>query len=157
MKRTAGDILKEKGGEIISVDADAKVVDALAVMAKHNVGAVVVTRDGGQVGIWTERDLRVQILQKDFDHRTASMSDYMNPHLIIADADEQVYQLYDRFLGQRIRHVMVKDGEDIIGVLSVVDVVRASLQQKMLEFEELNEIISLEYYENWKIRQNERF
>lgn len=157
MRRTAEDILREKGTHIISIDAGAGVTDALALMTENNVGAIFVTRDGDYVGVWTERDLMYQVLQKDFDINQACIGDYMSPHLITADADEQVYQLYDKFLGRRIRHLLVKKGDETIGLLSVGDVVKASLQQKVVEYEELNEIISLEYYENWKVRQSERF
>jgi len=163
MKRTAGDIVREKDAGIISIHVSASLRDAIKLMAEHKVGAIVARDDSveeGQspyVGVWTERDLMYQILQKDFDIDQARVQDHMTPQLSTADAEEQVYQLYDKFLGRRVRHLLIQQDGEFIGVLSMGDVIRASLQQRIQEYKELNEMVSLEYYENWKARQNERF
>jgi signal-transduction protein with cAMP-binding, CBS, and nucleotidyltransferase domain len=156
MKKTAEDIVNEKHREIVSIPPNGTVRDALKAMTEQRVGAILVKDNEEYVGIWTERDLMYHVLQEDFDIDTALIKDYMTTSLITADAHELVYQLYDKFLGRRIRHLLiVKEGE-FIGMLSVGDVVKASLQQRMEEYKELNEMVSLEYYENWKAAQSER-
>jgi hypothetical protein len=55
----------------------------------------------------------------------------------------------DKFLGLRLRHLLIKKGEEYIGLLSIGDVIKASLQEKTREFEELHAVISWEYYEEW--------
>lgn len=95
-------------------------------------------------------------LEEGFDARTALLKDKISENLISANADEVVYQLYDKFLGKRIRHLMIEDGGEFIGLISVGDVMKANLQQKAEEFADLNHKVSLEYYENWKQIQSER-
>ena len=150
MIRTAKDILAEKGGHMVTINSDATVYQALTVMTQSKVGAIVVLEDEKIVGIWTERDLMFQALEEGFDARTARLKDHMSENIISANVDDQAIQLYDKFLGRRVRHLLIEEGGDYIGLLSVGDVMKANLQQKTEEFEELNHMVSLEYYENWK-------
>jgi signal-transduction protein with cAMP-binding, CBS, and nucleotidyltransferase domain len=156
MKRTARDILKEKGGHLVTVNADATVFQAVTIMTQNRVGAVVVVEEEKIVGIWTERDLMFRVLEKGFDAKTARLNDNMSVNLITANVDEHAFQLYDKFLGRRIRHLLIEDGGEIIGLLSVGDVMKANLQEKSEEVDELNHMVSLEYYENWKDIQSQR-
>lgn len=156
MKRTARDILKEKGGHMVTINSDATVYQALTVMTQHKVGSIVVTEEENIIGIWTERDLMFRALEEGFDPKTARLKDNMSESLVSANVEEQAYQLYDKFLGRRIRHLLIEEDGEYIGLLSVGDVMRANLQQKNEEFEELNHMVSLEYYENWKDLQSQR-
>jgi len=156
MKRTARDILKEKGGHLVTVNADATVFQAVTVMTQNRVGAVVVVKEEKIVGIWTERDLMFRVLEEGFDAKTARLNDNMSVNLITANVEEHAFQLYDKFLGRRIRHLLIEDGGEIIGLLSVGDVMKANLQEKSEEVDELNHMVSLEYYENWKDIQSQR-
>ncbi|MFK7864099.1 MAG: cyclic nucleotide-binding/CBS domain-containing protein [Pseudohongiellaceae bacterium] len=155
MIRTAKDILNEKGGHLVTVTSDATVHQALTVMTQNKVGAIVIVDDEKIIGIWTERDLMFRALEEGFNPKTAKLSDNMSVNLISANVDEQAYQLYDKFLGRRIRHLLIEEDGEYIGLLSVGDVMKANLQQKNEEFEELNHMVSLEYYENWKGARSE--
>ena len=156
MKRTAKDILEEKGGHMVTISADASVYQALTLMTQNRVGSVIVTDDDKIVGIYTERDLMFHVLEEGFDSKTARIKDHMSENLISANVSDQALELYDKFLGRRIRHLLIEEGGDYIGLLSVGDVMKANLQQKMEELEELNHMVSLEYYENWKDVQAEK-
>ncbi len=156
MKITAKDILDEKGGHMVTISADASVYQALTLMTQNRVGSVVVTEDEKIVGIYTERDLMFQALEEGFEPRKARIKDHMSENLITANVSEKAIELYDKFLGRRIRHLLIEEGGDYIGLLSVGDVMKATLQQKIEELEELNHMVSLEYYENWKEIQAER-
>lgn len=156
MKRTARDILKEKGGHMVTINSDATVFQALTVMTQNRVGSIVVLEEEKISGIWTERDLMFRALEEGFDPKTARLKDNMSENLVSANVEEQAYQLYDKFLGRRIRHLLIEEDGEYIGLLSVGDVMRANLQQKNEEFEELNHMVSLEYYENWKELQSQR-
>jgi len=156
MRRTARDILKEKGGHLITANSDASVFQALTIMTQNRVGSIVVLEEEKIVGIWTERDLMFRAMEEGFDAKTAQLKDNMSVNLISANVDEQAYQLYDKFLGRRIRHLLIEEDGEYIGLLSVGDVMRANLQQKNEEFEELNHMVRLEYYENWKEAKSQR-
>ena len=151
MRRTARDILKEKGGHMVTVSTEATVYQAVKIMTQNRVGSIVIVDEGRIVGIWTERDLMYRVLAEDFDPKTELVSSSMTRHLISANIDEQAIQLYDKFLGRRIRHLLIEDNGEYVGILSVGDVMRANLQQSTEEYRELNEMVSLEYYENWKV------
>ncbi len=138
MKRIARDILREKSGQMLTVDMEATVYQAVKIMTQHRVGAILV------VGIWTERDLLHRTLDPQFDPRTEKVSQSMTRALISAHVDEQVLQLYDKFLGRRIRHLLIEEGGEYAGLLSAGDIMRANLQQRSEEYRALNEMVSLE-------------
>ena len=151
MRRTARDILKEKGGHMVTVSTEATVYQAVKIMTQNRVGSVVIVDEGKIAGIWTERDLMYRVLAENFDSKTELISNSMTRQLISANIDEQAIQLYDKFLGRRIRHLLIEEHGEYVGILSVGDVMRANLQQSAEEYRELNEMVSLEYYENWKV------
>lgn len=141
---------------MVTINSDATVYQALMVMTQNKVGSIVVLEEEKIVGIWTERDLMFRVLEEGFDAKTARLKDHMSENLISANVEEQAFQLYDKFLGRRIRHLLIEEDGEYIGLLSVGDVMKANLQQKNEEFEELNHMVSLEYYENWKQVQSQR-
>ena len=151
MRRTARDILKEKSGHMVTVSTEATVYQAVKIMTQNRVGSVVIVDEGKIAGIWTERDLMYRVLAENFDSKTELISNSMTRQLISANIDEQAIQLYDKFLGRRIRHLLIEEHGEYVGILSVGDVMRANLQQSTEEYRELNEMVSLEYYENWKV------
>ncbi len=149
MKR-AEDIIKEKGTDLITISADATIEDALKLMVAKKIGAVLVEENGEIVGIWTERDLLRNSLVDSFNPRNSRIGDYMTKELITVDGSENIYRMMDKFLGLRLRHLPVEKEGKIIGLLSAGDVIKAALLEKTKEFDELNEMVSWEYYENWR-------
>ena len=148
--KTAEDILKNKGFDMISISEDARLSDALDVMNKNRLGAILVKRDENVVGIWTERDLMKNCLGDSFDPHANRIGDFMTTDLLSAKYNENLYQLLDKFLGQRIRHLLIEKDGEYIGILSSGDVIRATLHEKDEELKEAKAIASWEYYENWK-------
>ncbi|MGJ8690665.1 MAG: CBS domain-containing protein [Gammaproteobacteria bacterium] len=154
MIRTAKDILQEKGGHMVTVSMEATVYQAVKIMTQNRVGSIVIVDEGRIVGIWTERDLMYRVLAEDFNPKTELISTSMTKTLISAHVDDQAFQLYDKFLGRRIRHLLIEEDGEYVGILSVGDVMRANLQQRAEEYKDLNEMVSLEYYENWKVQHD---
>ena len=156
MKKSARDILKDKGGHLVTINSNASVYQALTLMTQNHVGSVVVTEDEKIIGIYTERDLMFHALEEGFDPKSSRLKDHLSESLISANVEEQAYQLYDKFLGRRIRHLLIEENGDYIGLLSVGDVMKVNLQQKTEELKELQSMVNLEYYENWKEIQAEK-
>jgi signal-transduction protein with cAMP-binding, CBS, and nucleotidyltransferase domain len=148
--KTAEDILKSKGGKIISVSADATIRKALDKMLSNNIGSIFIKEKNKIVGVWTERDLVHNVLCPGFSPQESRISDYMTTDLYDAPYTDSIYSLLDKFLGKRLRHLLIKKNDDYIGVLSTGDVMKASLNLKSGELQELNAIVSWEYYENWR-------
>jgi signal-transduction protein with cAMP-binding, CBS, and nucleotidyltransferase domain len=143
-------IIKEKGRELIRISAEATIHEALIVMINTNVGAILVERDGRIVGIWTERDLLRDTVKAGFSPAGCRIGDYMVSPVISAPHTDTVYNLMDKFLGLRISHLIVEKQGEIIGLLSVGDVMKATLSEKTGELERLNAMVSWDYYENWR-------
>ena len=147
---TAEDIVNEKGNDLITIGADATVHMALLTMVNSNVGAILVEKDGEIVGIWTERDLMRDTVKAGFDPAASRIGDYMIPPLISAPHKDSVFNLMDKFLGLRISHLLIERDGDYIGMLSVGDVMKATLQAKTDELKALNAMVSWDYYEDWR-------
>jgi signal-transduction protein with cAMP-binding, CBS, and nucleotidyltransferase domain len=92
-------------------------------------------------------------LDEDFDPATARIGDYMTPGVKCAAHTDSAYELMDKFLGLRLRHLLIDKKGEFIGLLSVVDVMRTALQEKTREFGELHTVATWEYYEEWRPRQ----
>ena len=148
--KTAGDILKEKGSELICVDEGSTIYEALNLMVEKKIGAILINRGEKIVGIWTERDLMRNTLDNGFNPKTAKIKDYMITGLKSALAEDSVLILMDKFLGLRLRHLLIKENGKYIGMLSTGDAIKATLNEKNRELKELNSMLGWEYYENWR-------
>lgn len=152
---TAGEILANKGGKLISVNIDSTVAEALHYMIENRIGAILI-KDGDEIkGIWTERDLMKNVITEGFYSKTTKIKDVMSTNLIFASHAESLYQLMDKCLGMRLRHLLIEKDGKFIGLLSAGDLTRANLIQKSKDLEELNKMADWDYYENWKWNKNQ--
>jgi signal-transduction protein with cAMP-binding, CBS, and nucleotidyltransferase domain len=147
--KTAEDMLNDKGRDILAVPTDTVVLDALKKMNAVKVGAILVTRNAQPVGIWTERDLMRNVLDEAFDPKSTPIGDVMTKTLIFAPHSDTVYNLMDKFLGLRVRHLLIQKDGNTIGMVSSGDVMKASIQEKDGELKQLNSMVGWDYYENW--------
>ena len=154
--KTAEDILNEKGSEIYSIGPDALIKDALELMTARRVGSILIRDGSDYIGIWTERDLMNNVITEGFDLNTAVIKDYMTTKLIYARHDDVIFNLIDKFLGLRLRHLLIQREGHFIGMLSMGDVIKAALQQRTDEWERLRDIVKLEYYDQWRWQQKRK-
>ena len=147
---TAKDMLGGKPQKLITVPAGATVFETLKTMNKHRVGAILITRDNIVVGIWTERDLMRNAAAEGFDLKSGLIDDVMTTKLVTAPHTDTVYNLMDKFLGRRIRHLLIEENGEYIGLLSGGDVMKCVIHEKDAELRQLNSMVSWDYYENWK-------
>jgi signal-transduction protein with cAMP-binding, CBS, and nucleotidyltransferase domain len=148
--KTAEDVLNRKTrAPIISVTPETTIAKAINTMVDANIGAILVEIKGEIVGIWSERDLLKSIGQPNFDPHSAIIGDHMKTDLHCAAHDTPLIKLEEMFLGLYIRHIVIKKEARFVGLLSIGDVVRASLVEKDKQLKELNTIASWQYYEDW--------
>lgn len=152
--KTAEEMLQENAREIIYVTADATLHEALQKMVIHNIGAIFIKEDDQIIGVWTERDLMRNMLSPSFNPQHEIISKYMTTGLLSAPHTDTTEDLMDKFLGMRLRHLLIEKDGEFIGMLSSGDVMKASLIEKTKEYEELNFHVSWEYYENWRANIN---
>ena len=146
----AEDLIKDKNRELVSVSSNTTVNDGIALMAKENVGCLLVVVDGEIKGIWSERDLVRSIEKYGFGIGANKIKDYMNSFLHTCKWDDSVYHLMDKFLGLRIRHLLIEKDGKYIGLLSIGDVMKASIRAKDHDLAQANASLSWDYYEVWR-------
>ncbi|MBI5577731.1 MAG: CBS domain-containing protein [Deltaproteobacteria bacterium] len=147
--KTAGDILNDKKRDMITVRPEQTIREALESMQVNRIGAILVKRADKIVGIWTERDLARGILKRGFDIDTARVEDHMTTRLYTTPDDTPLLKLQEMFLGLFIRHILITQRRKTIGLLSIGDVMRASLLEKDTQIRDLTAMAGWEYYENW--------
>ncbi len=129
-----GDVLQAKPShEVVTITPDSGVRDLLALLAEHNVGALIVSADGQSVdGIVSERDV-VRHLHHDGTVVNNSVRAIMTAVVETCDEDTQLDELMKIMTERRIRHVPVVDGDRLVGIISIGDVVKHRMSE--LEFE----------------------
>jgi signal-transduction protein with cAMP-binding, CBS, and nucleotidyltransferase domain len=148
--KTAEEIVYEKNRELISVPFDTPIKIVIKKMLDKKIGTILVKKGDEFIGFWTERDLMRNLNSKGFDLETAIIGNYLEAEIYTALHTDNIFRLFDKFVGMGIRYLLVKKGEKYIGLLSRGDVIRASLFDKNETLKELNAIVSWEYYDNWR-------
>ena len=147
--KTAEEMVLEKNRAMITIDASQPVIKAIDLMVKSKIGAVLIAEEDRIVGIWTERDLLRNTVDSRFDPQNSRIGDYMTVPLKTAPHNTTLPKLKEIFLGLFIRHIVIEKENKYIGLLSIGDVLRASLLEQDRQIKDLNAIASWEYYENW--------
>jgi CBS domain-containing protein len=136
------DVLTSKpSGQVVTIAPDATVRDLLALLARHNVGAVVVSTDGETVtGIVSERDV-VRRLHEDESVLDGAVSRIMTSDVRTCEPDTPVDDLRVVMTERRIRHVPVVADGRLTGIISIGDVVKSSLDQLQFERDQLDSYV----------------
>ncbi len=136
------DVLSSKtGGQVVTIAPDATVRDLLALLAEHNIGAVVVSEDGQAVdGIVSERDV-VRRLHDDEAVLDGEVGAIMTREVATTDPHTPVDDLRVLMTERRIRHVPVVSDGKLTGIISIGDVVKSSLDQLQFERDQLDSYV----------------
>ncbi|MGY1806170.1 CBS domain-containing protein [Blastococcus sp. SYSU D00669] len=123
-------VLRRKGHEVATVDAAVSVRDALALLAQHGIGALVVSADGNRIdGILSERDIARGLHQHGAGLLAEPVSSVMTAEVHTCPPTASVHDLAQTMTDRRVRHVPVVDGERLVGIVSIGDVVKARLDE----------------------------
>jgi CBS domain-containing protein len=135
------EILEEKGDQVLEIDADASVFEAVQLMVERNVGSLLVTEGGDVAGMVTERDYlrRVTLEGRTED---APVREIMSSPLIVATLETTVDECMALMTDRRIRHVPVVDGEAVVGLVSIGDLVKFKSKLQTFEIQFLNDYIT---------------
>lgn len=126
--KTANDIVTNKSHEIISVQEDTPIFDALKIMLEKKIGVILVKNGDKITGIWSERDLIRNIVKDEADLKTTKISGAMRQNLLWVDPDTTLYEIMDKMITNKIRHLLVKEGEEYTGLISIGDVITYELK-----------------------------
>ncbi len=135
-------VLDAKGSEVFSIGPGASVFDALEEMAKRDVGALIVMEDGQVVGIFSERDYSRKIILAGKSSRETPVRDIMTDRVIYARPDLTLEQCLALMTDKRIRHLPVLRGDDLVGVVSIGDLVKGIIDDQRFLISQLESYVS---------------
>lgn len=128
-----GSLIKTSNRGIFSVSPSTTVLDALRYMSEKNIGAVLVIDMGRLAGIFSERDYARKVVLQGRSSQTTTVSEVMVPRLITVEAEQALDVCMQLMTDHRIRHLPVLDKGELVGIISIGDVVRQMIvEQKML-------------------------
>ncbi len=128
--------------DLFFVNTGMTVYDVVNEMAKNNVGAVPVLDDGGKLrGIFSERDLMIRCAAKRLDMEKTKIDEVMTKGVILMEAHDSYSDCMKIMQQEGIRHMPVRDGEKLIGVVSMRDLMAEDCEEKKQEIENLNSYI----------------
>ena len=139
---TVRDMLKKKGGEIITIQPDATVFDALKLMADYNTGALMVMRGSKVEGILSERDC---VRKVDLAGKTAKdtrVSEIMTSKVVYVEASQPLEECMALMINKNIRHLPVYDGKELLGLISVRDVLKEVVDVQKFMISQLEHYIT---------------
>ena len=135
-------VLDTKGSEVFSIGPGASVFDALEEMAKRDVGALIVMEDGQVVGIFSERDYARKIILAGKSSRETPVRDIMTDRVIYARPELTLEQCLALMTDKRIRHLPVLRGDDLVGVVSIGDLVKGIIEDQRFLISQLESYVS---------------
>ncbi|HEY1726084.1 MAG TPA: CBS domain-containing protein [Steroidobacteraceae bacterium] len=138
---TAAALLKHKAGGIFGVSPDAPVLEAIRLMAEHSVGALLVMQGEQLVGVVSERDYARKVILKGRSSNDTPVRQIMSSPVLTVRPEQSVNDCMRIMTENRIRHLPVTEGAQVIGVLSIGDLVRAVLEEQQRTIAELEHYI----------------
>ena len=133
------DILDEKGHDVLRIEADASVFEAVKLMVEANVASLLVTEGGEIAGIVTERDYLRRVALEGRTDKGNAVREIMSAPLIVATPQTTVDECMALMTDRRIRHVPVIDGDEVVGIVSIGDVVKFKSKQQSFEIKFLHD------------------
>ncbi|HSI96701.1 MAG: CBS domain-containing protein [Methylophilaceae bacterium] len=141
--KTVRQLLDAKGNSILSISSDATVYDALVIMADKHVGALLIMDAGHLVGIFSERDYARSVVLKGKSSKDTPIKEIMTPGslLITVDPGQTVEECLNLVSDKRIRHLPVLEDGKVVGVLSIGDLVKATIEYQQFLIQQLESYI----------------
>lgn len=142
MKTKVRQLLKEKGDQVWTIAPDASVYDALQLMADKGIGALVVIDNERIVGLLSERDYARKLILQGRSSRNTPVSEVMTTRVLIVGPDQTVEDCMALATDKRVRHFPVMDGDRLIGLVSIGDLVKSVIADQEYVIKQLENYIS---------------
>ena len=139
---TVAQLLKVKGNQIFCVAPEESVLHAIEIMATRHVGALLVMDQGALLGIISERDYARKVILKKRSSHDTPVRDIMSSPAITVDPDETVHRCMQLMTEGRFRHLPVVRGGQVVGMLSIGDLVKAVIEEQSQHIEQLERYIA---------------
>jgi CBS domain-containing protein len=136
------EILRGKQADVLKIDASATVFDAIKKIVEQNVGSILVTRDGDVVGIMTERDYLRKIAIFGRTSHDTLVGEIMSSPLMYVTPETSIEEAMAIMTDRRIRHLPVVENDEVVGIVSIGDVVKFQSREQSFQIKYLTEYIS---------------
>ena len=136
------EILGDKGNEVRKIDAGASALEAVKEMIGANIGSLVVIEGDEVAGIVTERDYLRRVAHEGPTDDSVTVRDIMSSPLIVVTPETEIYECMAVMTDRRIRHLPVVDDGDVVGIVSIGDVVKFKSKQQSFEIRYLTDYIT---------------
>ncbi|MEE9216747.1 MAG: CBS domain-containing protein [Anaerolineales bacterium] len=135
-------LLEQKGSEVWLTSPDASVFEALQLLAEKNIGALLVLRDGELVGVVSERDYARKVVLHGKTSMKTPVKEIMTEEVVTVGSEKTVEEAMAIMADKHIRHLPVLEGEKIVGVVSIGDLVKAIIAEQEFAINQLENYIS---------------
>ena len=139
---TVRQLLDSKSPDVHAVAPGAAVIDAIRLMAEQGIGAVLVMEGPRLVGIVSERDYARKIVLHERSSRDTPVADIMTAQVVTVAPSEQVLHCLQLVTDFRIRHLPVVDGGEVLGVISIGDLVKSVIEDQQQKLDHLQQYIA---------------
>ena len=140
--KTVQQLLVEKGTHVSTVAPDASVYEALERMAADDIGALVVSTGGRLAGMLSERDYARKVILVGRASRDTLVRDVMTEEVITVGPADTVSRCMQIMTDHRVRHLPVMDGGELVGLVSIGDLVKTIIADQAFEIEQLQGYIA---------------
>ena len=140
--RYVNDLLKMKGHDVWSVSPQECVYDALKLMSEKNVGALLVTDESKLLGIFSERDYARKIVLRGKFSRETPVEDIMSKKVAYVRPEQTIEACMALMTEKHIRHLPVMDNSNVVGIISIGDVVKAIISEQKFEIKQLETYVT---------------
>lgn len=141
--KTVSEILAAKGRQVWTVEPDATVFEALEQMAEKNVGALLVVEGERLVGVFSERDYARKIILEGRTSKGTRVREIMSSEVTCVDPERTIEECMGLMTHQRIRHLPVLQGDRLVGIVSIGDVVNAIISEQQTWIRDLEDYITI--------------
>lgn len=138
---TVQQLLKRKGHAVLTISPDATVYDAIREMGQAEVGALAVVEEGRLIGVISERDYARKVILQGRRSRDTAVREIMSAPPITVTRTDTVQHCMELMTERRVRHLPVLDGDSMVGLVSIGDVVKAIMSQQEFMIEQLESYI----------------
>ncbi|PKL52067.1 MAG: CBS domain-containing protein [Nitrospira bacterium HGW-Nitrospira-1] len=140
------ELLQTKGKDVVSIDAGSSVEDAIRIMGGRKISAIMVTENSRSIGIFTERDVvRCYLTNEGKSFKGIVLKDVITTNLIVAQMDDDLNNIMSIMVEKNIRHLPVVEGGNVIGMLSIRDIIQTQVGRLTSEIHYLKDYITGSY------------
>jgi CBS domain-containing protein len=139
--KTIKDVLRDKGQAVWTIDVNALVLDALELMAEKEIGALMVTEEGRLAGVMSERDYARKVVLLGKSSKDTPVREIMTRKVLYVKPEQTVEECMALMTEKHVRHMPVLDGDSMIGVVSIGDIVKSVVSEQQFLISHLENYI----------------